>query len=123
MPEAIDGEIARLKLESLGVEIDVLTPEQGEYLHSWDRGRRTADCGSGPGERRARLPVALGRLHETGELLLELVAPVELAGLQVAVELLARGGAAQHDVDPRAGEHRGQRQRVLARAEAARPPG
>jgi adenosylhomocysteinase len=35
VPSAIDEEIARLKLESLGVEIDGLTPEQLEYLGSW----------------------------------------------------------------------------------------
>ena len=35
VPEAVDREVARLKLESLGVEIDVLTPEQREYLRSW----------------------------------------------------------------------------------------
>ncbi len=35
VPNAIDEEIARLKLESLGVEIDSLTPEQLEYLGSW----------------------------------------------------------------------------------------
>jgi adenosylhomocysteinase len=35
VPKDIDEEIARLKLESLGVEIDSLTPEQQEYLSSW----------------------------------------------------------------------------------------
>ena len=35
MPEELDAEIARLKLESLGVEIDQLTPEQEQYLSSW----------------------------------------------------------------------------------------
>jgi adenosylhomocysteinase len=35
VPKAIDEEIARLKLESLGVEIDALTSEQLEYLSSW----------------------------------------------------------------------------------------
>ena len=38
VPEEIDREIARLKLESLGVEIDVLTEEQARYLASWDEG-------------------------------------------------------------------------------------
>jgi adenosylhomocysteinase len=38
VPEAIDREIARLKLESLGVGIDVLTPEQAEYLRGWTAG-------------------------------------------------------------------------------------
>jgi adenosylhomocysteinase len=35
VPQAIDEEIARLKLESLDVEIDELTPDQLEYLGSW----------------------------------------------------------------------------------------
>jgi adenosylhomocysteinase len=34
----IDEEVARLKLASLGVEIDVLTAEQAAYLSSWDHG-------------------------------------------------------------------------------------
>jgi len=38
VPEDIDQEIARLKLESMGVEIDKLTPEQEEYLRSWEMG-------------------------------------------------------------------------------------
>ena len=35
VPRAIDEESARLKLESLGVEIDSLTAEQQDYLSSW----------------------------------------------------------------------------------------
>jgi adenosylhomocysteinase len=35
VPKEIDEEIARLKLESLGVGIDTLTPEQQDYLSSW----------------------------------------------------------------------------------------
>ena len=31
----IDDEVARLKLESLGVEIDTLSREQAEYLRGW----------------------------------------------------------------------------------------
>ena len=38
IPEDIDREIARLKLEAMGVEIDTLTPEQETYLASWDEG-------------------------------------------------------------------------------------
>ncbi len=38
VPEEIDREIARLKLHAMGVEIDVLTPEQGKYLASWEEG-------------------------------------------------------------------------------------
>jgi adenosylhomocysteinase len=38
VPEEIDREIARLKLETLGVEIDHLTEEQARYLASWDEG-------------------------------------------------------------------------------------
>jgi adenosylhomocysteinase len=38
VPEEIDREIARLKLESMGLEIDTLTEEQVSYLASWDEG-------------------------------------------------------------------------------------
>jgi len=38
VPKDIDMEIARLKLESMGVTIDQLTPEQEEYLNSWSEG-------------------------------------------------------------------------------------
>ncbi len=38
VPEKIDSEIARLKLKSLGVKIDRLTPEQREYLAAWELG-------------------------------------------------------------------------------------
>ena len=38
VPEEIDKEIARLKLQSMGVEIDVLTQEQVRYLNSWQEG-------------------------------------------------------------------------------------
>lgn len=38
VPEEIDREIARLKLENMGVQIDVLTPEQEKYLNSWEEG-------------------------------------------------------------------------------------
>ena len=38
VPEHIDKEIARLKLESMGIEIDQLTDEQKEYLESWQLG-------------------------------------------------------------------------------------
>ena len=38
VPEAIDAEIARLKLRSMGVKIDKLTPAQEKYLASWDEG-------------------------------------------------------------------------------------
>ena len=35
LPEAIDREVARLKLDSMGIELDELTPEQRDYLSSW----------------------------------------------------------------------------------------
>jgi adenosylhomocysteinase len=38
VPEDIDREIARIKLEQMGVEIDVLTEEQKAYLASWEEG-------------------------------------------------------------------------------------
>jgi adenosylhomocysteinase len=37
VPAELEREVARLKLDSLGVEIDALTPEQARYLSSWDR--------------------------------------------------------------------------------------
>lgn len=38
IPEEIDREIARIKLESMGVKIDSLTEEQKKYLTSWEEG-------------------------------------------------------------------------------------
>jgi len=38
VPKEIDQEIARLKLEAMGVEIDTLTQEQETYLSSWEMG-------------------------------------------------------------------------------------
>jgi adenosylhomocysteinase len=38
VPTAIDEEIARLKLATMGIEIDTLTEEQAAYLESWDEG-------------------------------------------------------------------------------------
>ncbi len=38
IPEAIDREIARIKLTSMGIQIDVLTEEQKKYLSSWEEG-------------------------------------------------------------------------------------
>lgn len=38
VPEEIDQQIAALKLESMGVRIDTLTPEQESYLASWQEG-------------------------------------------------------------------------------------
>ena len=38
VPEEIDNEIARLKLASMRIDIDVLTDEQLDYLESWEHG-------------------------------------------------------------------------------------
>jgi adenosylhomocysteinase len=38
VPKAIDKEIARLKLKSMGAQIDNLTPIQEDYLSSWEHG-------------------------------------------------------------------------------------
>ena len=38
VPKEIDDEIARLKLATMGLEIDQLTEEQARYLASWDEG-------------------------------------------------------------------------------------
>jgi len=38
VPEEIDKQVARLKLNSMGIEIDTLTSEQKQYLASWQEG-------------------------------------------------------------------------------------
>jgi adenosylhomocysteinase len=38
VPEHLDREIAKLKLDSLGHHLDKLTPEQEQYLASWNEG-------------------------------------------------------------------------------------
>ena len=38
VPEEIDKQVARLKLNSMGISIDSLTPEQEKYLTSWEQG-------------------------------------------------------------------------------------
>jgi len=38
VPEAIDAEVARLKLASLGIALDDMTPEQQAYVSSWQHG-------------------------------------------------------------------------------------
>jgi len=38
VPEEIDKQVARLKLQSMGISIDSLTPEQKKYLTSWEQG-------------------------------------------------------------------------------------
>lgn len=38
VPADIDNEIARIKLDAMGVKIDVLTEEQVKYLNSWEEG-------------------------------------------------------------------------------------
>ena len=35
LPESVDMDIAKLKLDSMGIQIDTLTAEQEEYLNSW----------------------------------------------------------------------------------------
>jgi adenosylhomocysteinase len=38
VPEDLDRRVAKLKLESMGIKIDRLTPEQEEYLAGWSEG-------------------------------------------------------------------------------------
>jgi adenosylhomocysteinase len=38
VPEVIDKQVARLKLQSMGIKIDSLTVEQQKYLTSWEQG-------------------------------------------------------------------------------------
>jgi len=38
VPEDVDNEIARLKLEAMGIRIDTLTEDQIRYLNQWQEG-------------------------------------------------------------------------------------
>jgi len=38
VPEAIDAEVARLKLAALGIQLEPMTPEQSAYVASWQHG-------------------------------------------------------------------------------------
>ena len=38
IPQEVDKEIARLKLQAMGISIDTLTPEQIKYMNSWTVG-------------------------------------------------------------------------------------
>jgi len=38
VPDPIDRQIAKLKLESMGILVDKLSPEQEHYLASWSEG-------------------------------------------------------------------------------------
>ncbi|MFQ4146264.1 adenosylhomocysteinase [Chlorogloeopsis sp. ULAP02] len=38
IPTEVDQEIARLKLQAMGIKVDTLTPEQIEYMNSWTSG-------------------------------------------------------------------------------------
>jgi adenosylhomocysteinase len=38
VPPEIDAEVARVKLATMGIEVDGLTPAQERYLHSWTEG-------------------------------------------------------------------------------------
>ena len=43
LPIEVDMEIARLKLDSMGIKIDTLTQEQNNYLNSWEYGTTRAE--------------------------------------------------------------------------------
>ena len=38
LPDELDAEVARLKLESMGASLEALTDEQADYLSSWEHG-------------------------------------------------------------------------------------
>jgi adenosylhomocysteinase len=38
VPDDLDKRVAKLKLESMGIKIDRLSPEQEEYLAGWSEG-------------------------------------------------------------------------------------
>ena len=40
IPVEVDREIARLKLEAMGVKVDMLTEEEDKYLNSWEEERK-----------------------------------------------------------------------------------
>ena len=40
LPKELDVQVARLKLESMGISIDTLTKEQAKYLSSWNEGTK-----------------------------------------------------------------------------------
>ena len=60
VPEEIDKEIARLKLESMGIAIDTLTAEQEKYLSSWDQGTEPTPRSERAGEARGEAAIDEG---------------------------------------------------------------
>ena len=38
VPKETDAEVGRIKLQSMGIAIDILTDEQDKYLNSWEAG-------------------------------------------------------------------------------------
>ena len=38
VPEPLDRQVAKMKLDAMGVKIDRLSPDQEEYLASWSEG-------------------------------------------------------------------------------------
>jgi adenosylhomocysteinase len=38
VPKETDAEVGRIKLQSMGIDIDILTEEQDKYLNSWEAG-------------------------------------------------------------------------------------
>ena len=38
LPAEVDQEVARIKLEAMGISIDTLTKEQVHYLNQWEQG-------------------------------------------------------------------------------------
>ena len=38
VPEDIDDKVSRLKLKSMGIQLQQLTPEQKKYMASWEMG-------------------------------------------------------------------------------------
>ena len=58
VPEHLDQQIAKLKLESMGFQIDKLTPEQEHYLASWSEGTNLSANNRQQGQRHAVPAVA-----------------------------------------------------------------
>ena len=75
-------------------------------------GKLISPCRLGPGQSAAPLPVGRRRLGESGQGVGGFVVPRNGVGVDVGVEMIDRGSAAEDHVGPGLGQHSGQGQRV-----------
>ena len=47
LPKELDDEVARIKLDAVGMGVDALSPEQGQFLQSWEEGTIPGQLGGG----------------------------------------------------------------------------